>query len=52
MGCLLKQGGGLYPRVRIGVVVLAALPHLDLLAQGADVASLARILPDLLATLH
>ncbi|NDP61373.1 nucleotidyltransferase family protein [Polaromonas sp.] len=24
MGCLLKQGGGLYPRLRIGAVVLAA----------------------------
>src|SRR5512134_2288153 len=24
MGCLLKQGGGLYPRLRIGAVLLAA----------------------------
>jgi molybdenum cofactor cytidylyltransferase len=26
MGCLLKQGGGLYPRLRIGAVVVAAQP--------------------------
>ena len=24
MGCVLKQGGGLYPRLRIGAVLLAA----------------------------
>jgi molybdenum cofactor cytidylyltransferase/nicotine blue oxidoreductase len=24
MGCLLKQGGGLYARLRVGVVLLAA----------------------------
>ena len=24
MGCLIKQGGGLYPRLRIGAVLLAA----------------------------
>jgi len=24
MGCLLKQGGGLYPRLRVGAVLLAA----------------------------
>ena len=27
MGCLLKQGGGLYERLRVGAVLLAAGDH-------------------------
>ena len=30
----------------------AALPHVDLLAPGADLATLERVLPDILATLR